>query len=118
MPDRRPGGRPRGASEAELRAGSPPTPPSGRRALFVGGQGRLVLGASPDGAAMSYWNADGRPAALCVNGTRCAARLALELGWGDDRLVVETGALRQQRLAVEVQPALERLALAPEPRRG
>jgi diaminopimelate epimerase len=41
---------------------------------------------------MRYWKADGRPAALCVNGTRCAARLALEAGWGAEAILVETGA--------------------------
>ena len=30
---------------------------------------------------MRYWNADGGRRALCINGTRCAARLALDLGW-------------------------------------
>ena len=37
--------------------------------------------ARPARVRMSYWNADGHPAALCINGTRCAARLALDLGW-------------------------------------
>ncbi len=41
---------------------------------------------------MDYFNADGTPAALCINGTRCAARLALELGWAAERITVETGA--------------------------
>jgi diaminopimelate epimerase len=30
---------------------------------------------------MTYWNADGGEAALCVNATRCAAQLAFHLGW-------------------------------------
>ena len=30
---------------------------------------------------LDYLNADGGSAALCVNGTRCAARLAEHLGW-------------------------------------
>lgn len=62
------------------------------RGLSLGADGVFTLRRRPDGAAMSYWNADGHSAALCVNGTRCAVRLALELGWGDDRLVIETGA--------------------------
>jgi diaminopimelate epimerase len=62
------------------------------RGLSLGADGVFTLRRSAAGAAMSYWNADGRSAALCVNGTRCAARLALELGWGDDQLTIETGA--------------------------
>lgn len=62
------------------------------RGLSLGADGVFTLRRRSGSAAMSYWNADGHPAALCVNGTRCAARLALELGWGDDRIVVETGA--------------------------
>ncbi len=62
------------------------------RGLSLGADGVFTLRRSQAGAAMSYWNADGRPAALCVNGTRCAARLALELGWGDGQLVIETAA--------------------------
>ena len=41
---------------------------------------------------MRHFNADGGPATLCINGTRCAARLALELGWATDELVIDTGA--------------------------
>ena len=41
---------------------------------------------------MDYWNSDGHPAALCINGTRCAARLAFELGWAKDETTVITGA--------------------------
>lgn len=41
---------------------------------------------------MTHFNADGSRADLCVNGTRCAARLAFELGWAADRVEVRTGA--------------------------
>ncbi len=41
---------------------------------------------------MRYWNADGLPAALCINGTRCAARLALHLGWAKASFPVTTDA--------------------------
>ena len=41
---------------------------------------------------MRYWNADGQPAALCINGTRCAARLALHLGWAEGSFPVTTDA--------------------------
>jgi len=63
------------------------------RGLSIGADG--VFAIRPRGAGraeMRYWNADGRLAELCLNGTRCAARLALRLGWGDAGIVVETGA--------------------------
>jgi len=41
---------------------------------------------------MDYFNADGGPAALCINGTRCAARLAAHLGWSEKALTIRTGA--------------------------
>jgi diaminopimelate epimerase len=65
------------------------------RGLSVGADGVFTLRpAEPGRVAMTYWNADGQQAELCINGTRCAARLALAEGWagasGD--LVIETGA--------------------------
>ena len=62
------------------------------RGLALGADGVFVLRRSAAGARMDYWNSDGRPADLCINGTRCAARLALDRGWGEDRVVIETGA--------------------------
>jgi diaminopimelate epimerase len=41
---------------------------------------------------MDYFNADGHSASLCLNGTRCAAQLAFELGWSEVDLEVETAA--------------------------
>jgi diaminopimelate epimerase len=68
---------------------------------------------------MRYWNADGREAALCVNGTRCAARLALAAGWGEaGAIVVETGAGPLRARAVgATEIALELPAPASLPRR-
>lgn len=66
-----------------------------RRGLSLGADGLFVLDRLGPGAVrMSYYNSDGGPADLCVNGTRCAARLAYELGWAadDDVVTVETGA--------------------------
>lgn len=66
-----------------------------RRGISIGADGLFVLDRLEPGAVrMRYWNADGGPADLCVNGTRCAARIAFELGWhGEgDELTVETGA--------------------------
>jgi len=62
------------------------------RGLSLGADGLFLLRRSPAGARMDYFNADGQPAPLCVNGTRCAARLAFELEWAAGELVVETGA--------------------------
>lgn len=62
------------------------------RGLSVGADGLFVLRRDAGGAVMKHYNADGRAATLCINGTRCAARLALELGWSRTELVVSTGA--------------------------
>ena len=53
-----------------------------RRGVSLGG-GRPVRPAAGAAAArrMDYFNADGLPADLCLNGTRCAAQLAFHLGW-------------------------------------
>ena len=47
-----------------------------RRGLSLGADGLFVLERQGDRVRMDYWNADGLPADLCLNGTRCAARLA------------------------------------------
>jgi len=77
-----------------------------RRGLSLGADGLFVLAHEGPGAVrMTHYNADGSAAALCINGTRCAARLAFELGWSaeddNDRVTVSTGAgeLRARRLA-------------------
>ena len=62
------------------------------RGLSLGADGLFVLRRSADGARMSHFNADGSRAELCINGTRCAALLAFELGWAEEELAVETGA--------------------------
>lgn len=41
---------------------------------------------------MRHFNADGYPAELCLNGTRCAVRLAAHLGWGHEIFDVDTDA--------------------------
>ncbi len=64
------------------------------RGLSIGADGVFVLrrsGGDSD-VAMRYWNADGRTAALCINGTRCAARLAIRLGWAEERFRIATDA--------------------------
>lgn len=63
------------------------------RGISLGADGLFTLvRGGPGQVVMTYWNADGSPADLCLNGTRCAARLAFHLGWGADEVVVETGA--------------------------
>lgn len=62
------------------------------RGLSLGADGLFVLRRTSTGVRMTHFNADGRPTALCLNGTRCAARLAFDLEWAKDDLVVETGA--------------------------
>jgi diaminopimelate epimerase len=62
------------------------------RGVSVGADGVFTLARAGDAVRMDYWNADGRPAALCLNGTRCAARLAFELGWAREQVTVATGA--------------------------
>lgn len=70
-----------------------------RRGLSLGADGLFVLrrgeGARrgvPRAVTMTYFNADGGAAGLCLNGTRCAAQVAFHLGWADDEVVVVTGA--------------------------
>ncbi len=88
-----------------------------RRGVSLGADGLFVLRRDGAGARMDYFNADGRPAALCINGTRCAARLAFELGWAADELTVATGAgpLRARRSgATSVALELAAPAAAPQ----
>ena len=63
-----------------------------RRGLSLGADGLFVLRRTAEGARMDHFNADGGPAELCVNGARCAALLAMRLGWAADELVLATGA--------------------------
>jgi len=63
------------------------------RGISVGADGLFTLRAIDEArVAMRYWNADGRPADLCLNGTRCAARLALARALVHGTFTVETGA--------------------------
>ena len=62
-----------------------------RRGLSLGADGLFVLRRTESGARMDHFNADGRSAELCLNGARCAVRLAAHLGWGEE-ITLETGA--------------------------
>jgi diaminopimelate epimerase len=105
-PDRDPG-------EAEIAAWC-------RRGLSLGADGLFTLRRRNSGVKMDYWNADGHSAPLCINGTRCAARLAMELGWAGSAVEVLTGAgpvaaraASGERISLEFPPPKE----APAPRR-
>jgi diaminopimelate epimerase len=93
----------------------PQTPDAGtirawcRRGVSLGGDGLFVLRRAEGGAAMDYFNADGLPADLCLNGTRCAAQLAFHLDWAQDTVRLRTGAgavsarrLDDSRVAVDL----------------
>jgi diaminopimelate epimerase len=64
-----------------------------RRGVSLGADGVFVLRRRQPGAiGMDYYNSDGYPADLCLNGTRCAAQLAFYLNWADAAVAVETGS--------------------------
>jgi diaminopimelate epimerase len=85
-----------------------------RRGVSLGADGLFVLRRAEGGAAMDYFNADGLPADLCLNGTRCAAQLAFHLGWAEGAVQVRTAAgsftarrLDASRVAVELPAPAE-----------
>lgn len=64
-----------------------------RRGLSLGADGVFTLHRRPEGGIrMHHFNPDGGRAGLCLNGTRCAARLAFHLGWASHRAVLMTDA--------------------------
>ncbi len=63
-----------------------------RRGTSEGADGLFILSRIEGGVRMRHFNSDGHGARLCLNGTRCAARLAFELGWAEGATRVETGA--------------------------
>ncbi|HEX2641985.1 MAG TPA: diaminopimelate epimerase [Thermoanaerobaculia bacterium] len=87
------------------------------RGVSLGADGLFVLRREDGGAAMDYYNSDGRPADLCLNGTRCAAQLLFHLGWaeGSGRVRTHAGAFAARRLD-ESRIALTIPAPAAEPR--
>lgn len=98
-----------------------------RRGISVGADGLFILrraqgaDAGDAGVAMDYFNADGFPAALCLNGTRCAAQLAFHLGWFEGELRIGTGAgrftarfLDEARVSLEVPVPESPREVAPE----
>lgn len=86
-----------------------------RRGVSLGADGLFALRRDGAQTMMTYWNADGSGGELCLNGTRCAARLAFHLGWAPDEtgaeVAVRTGAgvlvcrrLPGVRISVAVPP--------------
>ncbi|HYO12444.1 MAG TPA: diaminopimelate epimerase [Thermoanaerobaculia bacterium] len=63
-----------------------------RRGISLGADGLFILRRREGGVGMDYFNADGLPADLCLNGTRCAAQLAFHLGWAEAAARIDTGA--------------------------
>ena len=64
-----------------------------RRGVSLGADGLFTLERTDHGARMVHHNADGGRSTLCLNGSRCAVRLAYHLGWHQDgRLTLTTDA--------------------------
>ena len=68
----------------------------------VGADGVLFVESNAElDFAMRYWNADGQPAESCGNGARCVARMALDLGLGQDgrvRFRTDAGVMEARRV--------------------
>ncbi len=88
-----------------------------RRGISLGADGVITLARTEDGARMAHYNADGGRSGLCLNGSRCAAQLAFDLGWSEEALALATdaGTLTARR-AGGGRVALELPAIAGEPR--
>lgn len=71
------------------------------RRLGVGADGALWMERLPSSHAvfrMHFYNSDGGRVNLCLNGSRCVAKRAVELGWaqGRFRFLVEKGELQAE----------------------
>lgn len=63
------------------------------RRTGIGGEGIILLQDAAQGdVRMRFYNPDGRAAAMCGNGARCAARLAYELGMAPASMTIVTDA--------------------------
>ena len=86
-----------------------------RRGVSLGADGLFVIRRTGGGpVTMDYFNADGLPADLCLNGTRCAAQLAFHLGWAEESTELTTGAgtypvrrLDEGRVAIDLPTPAE-----------
>lgn len=66
-----------------------------QRGNSLGADGVFVLTRRPDcptAVDMVHFNADGGTANLCLNGTRCAARLAFHHGWAEEKVTIHAAA--------------------------
>jgi diaminopimelate epimerase len=88
-----------------------------RRGTSLGADGLFILRRREGSVGMDYFNSDGHPADLCLNGTRCAAQLAFHLGWAEGTARIETGAGQvEARRLDEARTAVELPFPAEEPR--
>ncbi len=77
-----------------------------RRGVSLGADGVLVLqrdAPETTRVRLTYFNADGGRADLCVNGTRSAAQLAFQMGWATEQIVMITdvGPLLAKSISTE-----------------
>ena len=101
----------------------PPRPPNARevrawcrRGLSLGADGVFMLTREADSVRLVHFNADGGRSDLCLNGSRCAARLAFHLGWGGTELRLATDAgMLEARSAGDDRIALELPAIVGKP---
>ncbi|HEU5424585.1 MAG TPA: diaminopimelate epimerase [Nitrolancea sp.] len=100
-----------------------------RRARSLGADGLILVGPDPAGVRVRFYNPDGSRAEMCGNGSRCAARDALELGLAAGpsfTLLSDSGALAVEArsdgsyavampLPSDLQPGLLTVAVRGEP---
>ncbi|MEM7582544.1 MAG: diaminopimelate epimerase [Acidobacteriota bacterium] len=97
-----------GAGNDFIALAAPDRPPTSaeirawcRRGLSLGADGVFTLERQQPFVRMGYYNADGERSDLCLNGCRCAVRLAFHLDWVEDgselELETDIGVLRARR---------------------
>lgn len=60
------------------------------RHFGIGGDGLIVLSRDAGGLRMTMWNGDGSRGAMCGNGLRCIAKLAVDHGHASGEFLVQT----------------------------
>jgi len=83
------------------------------RHLGIGADGVLFLERLEDASAtlrMHFYNCDGARAGLCLNGSRCAALRAVQLGWADEFVRIRT-EYTEVEASVDVSAATARVQL-------